>query len=50
MVRNYRASTAWNGSGWVEGSGSGEEARMRAAARRAGAPAAEPDEDFDPNL
>ena len=30
--------------------GGGEAARARAAAQRAGAPAAEPDEDFDPSL
>ena len=50
MVASYRHSTAWNGSAWVEGGGAGEAVRARAAARRAGEPAAESDEDYDPGL
>ena len=50
MVRNYRHSTGWNGKEWVEGAGGGEASRARAAAQRAGAPAEESDEDFDPGL
>ena len=50
MVRNYRHSTGWNGKEWVEGAGAGEASRARAAARRAGGPAAESDEDVDPGL
>ena len=50
MVATYRNSTAWNGTEWVEGGGVGEASRARAAARRAGAPAAESDEDVDPGL
>ena len=49
MVRDYRSRTTWNGSKWIDG-GAGEAARARAAAQRAGALAAESDEDFDPNL
>ena len=50
MVAAYRHRTAWNGSAWTDG-GAGEAARARAAARRAGAPAAEmSDEDFDPDI
>ena len=50
IVASYRNSTAWNGTEWVEGGGAGEASRARAAARRAGAPAAESDEDVDPGL
>ena len=51
MVRNYRLRSAWNGKEWVEGVGAGEASRARAAARRAGAPAAaKSDEDVDPGL
>ena len=53
MVRNYRASTNWNGTDWVEGGRGGaarREASRAAAAARSGAPAAESDEEFDPGL